>query len=291
MGAKRFRWNRTRLFWAIYRMTPDPWIYSIMYFKRFHRFINWRNPQGFNQKINYLKRYYRNPLQTVCADKYGVREYVREKIGEEHLNGIYGIYNTAEEINFDELPKEFVLKATHGNRMNIICDNKDDLDIAWARKTLNGWLKQNFYYHSKEWQYKNIPPRILAEPLLREMDSLKDYRFYCFNGVPQFIRVIYDRATKKPKEKLYKKNWEPIKGSWHFPEKQSELTKPDKLQEMIYIAEALSGEFPFVRVDLYNPGERILVGELTFHPGNGFLIGKPNTLDEEFGKLLKVRKY
>ena len=253
--------------------------------------MNWRHPKGFNQQIQWLKLNYRNPLMVVCADKYRVREYITHKLGNGYLNDLYGVYKSADEVAFDSLPNQFVLKANHGSGQIIVCTDKSKLDIPTIRKRLLSWLEKDFSAQSGEWQYKTIPRRIIAERYIEEMDSLKDYRFYCYNGEPKFVRVIFDRVKKSVCESLYTVDWDFFWGSLHFPVNEKRIKPPQKYQEMLKIASTLSKGFPFVRVDLYNPDERILFGEMTFHPGNGVNPFNPPELDETFAEPMRLWKY
>ena len=225
----------------------------------------------------------------VCADKYRVRDYVTKKLGEGYLNELLDVYERSEDVDFDALPEKFVLKANHGSGQNIICTDKSALNFAATRRTLDSWLRMDFGERSGEWQYLSIPRRIVAEKFIEEANTLKDYRFYCYDGVPRFVRVMFDRANKKTvTESLYTVDWKYFWGSLHFPVNENRIPPPPKYKEMLEVAATLSEGFPFVRVDLYNPGEHILFGEMTFHPGNGVNPFDPPELDLTFGEPLKI---
>jgi len=251
--------------------------------------LNLKNPQGFNEKIQWLKLYDRDPLYTQLADKYAVRSYVKERVGEHHLNELYGVYEEIDEIDFENLPNRFALKATHGGGMNIICDDKAQLNIDSVKEKFSQWMKINFYERKGEWQYKNIKSKIICEKYLGGDDHqvAMDFKIYCFNGKPTFVLVVVDRFTNHT-EAFFDTNWVLQPFYVDYPPTNKVLQKPDQFEVMLEIAENLSTGLPFCRVDLYNYEGKTIVGELTLHSNSGFEIFNPSETDQLFGKLLKL---
>lgn len=252
----------------------------------FNREINLENPQTFNEKLQWLKLYDRNPLYTNLVDKYKVRRYISKTIGEEYLIPLIGVWDKFEEIDFLKLPNKFVLKCTHDSGGLVICRDKNKLDIEEARKKINKSLKRNFYYHAREWPYKNVKPRIICEKLLHDEidEELKDYRFFCFNGEPRFVAIDFSITDKsKTRRNLYDLEWNLMDGGISYPRELSKtVKKPNKLNEMINLSKILSKGIPHVRVDFYYINENIYFGEMTFYHQSGF--GKFQ--QEEFAQLL-----
>lgn len=259
------------------------------YLQRFGREIDLQNPKTFSEKIQWIKLNYRNNLMTRCADKFEVRDYIKEKNLDYILNDIYGVYDAVSEIDLSKLPNEFVLKATHGSGWNSICYNKESLNWKDEFKKIEEWLNTNYYNIGREWVYKNIKPRIICEKLLIDEESSlpKDYRFFCFNGQPKLIQVDVDQSQGR-KRNIYDINWNKMAFEHGFPMSKSTHKKPKNLSLMIEIAEKLSEDFPFVRVDLYNINGKIYFGELTFYPGNGFGVFKPDVYDSVIGSYLDL---
>jgi hypothetical protein len=251
--------------------------------------LDLRNPKTFNEKLQWLKLYDRNPAYTQMVDKYGVREYIAKKIGEEYLIPLLGVWERFEDIDFSQLPDQFVLKPTHDSGSVVICKDKSKLDISAAQKKINKSLKRNFYYMGREWPYKNVKPRIIAEKYMAdESGELKDYKFYCFNGVVDCVMVCFDRKTGDTKYYFFDNSWNLKrinKRGKEAPENFT-LTKPKYIDKMFSLAETLSTEIPYVRVDLYELNSKIYFGELTFYPSSGFDPNYLKETDEYFGNLI-----
>jgi hypothetical protein len=275
----------------LYPVFPLSFSIKLTYLLRMEKKLDLRNPRDFNEKIQWLKTYYRDPLYIICADKYRVREYV-ERCGYKHiLNELYGVYEKSEDIRFEELPDRFALKCNHAAATNIICDDKNSLDLGNARVQLNQWLKKRIGYSGGELHYNYIKPLIIAEKNLASLSGNLpiDYKIFCFNGEPKYIAIYSDRdrITLKVKRAFFDFDWNPQ--NFVLPKDAtdpSNFKKPDLLYEMYKIAKKLSEPFPFVRVDLYAEDNKIIFGELTFTPTGGF--GKSYTKEcfEEFGELL-----
>jgi len=256
--------------------------------------LNLKDPKEFNEKIQWYKVFYQPDILTQLADKYGVRSYVKEKIGEKYLNELLGVYDKASEVNFDQLPEEFILKATHSSSHNLIVHDKSKVDQFKAKKKFLKWLRTNQYFRTgQEWAYKNIRPRIIAEKLLKEegKSSLVDYKFYCFKGVAKFLEIHLDRSENH-KRAFYDLDFNklPFRNVSLKKSIDKELEKPEALQEMIRLAEILSDEFPFVRVDLYYINNKIIFGEMTFYPSDGRKDFYPQEYNKAVGDYLELPK-
>ena len=244
--------------------------YKFIYFLRTGKILNLNNPQDLNEKLFWLSRYWRNPLITLCSDKYKVRDFLIEKGCSDILNEQYEVYNNADDIDFNTLPNKFVLKCNHGSRMNIIVEDVKQLDINETRRTLNKWLKFQ-YGRGTEWQYKSITPKILAEKYLEGKDGkMIEYQIFCFNGKPMFFLVRNDlRHSSVDKQAIeyaisYTIDWKRVymrKGEEQF---DFDLPKPANYEKMIDYAKKLSEGFPHVRVDYYEVDNKLVFGELTF---------------------------
>lgn len=254
--------------------------------------LNLDNPKTFNEKIQWLKLYYHDPIMTKCADKYLVREYIKEKIGEEYLIPLLGVWDKVDDIDFDSLPNQFVLKVNWGCGQNIIVKDKSKLNIEEAKNKLKNWLNpfSNHYYWSYEWQYKNIEPKIICEKYLEQIDEqIYDYKFFCFNGIPKYIQVDIDRFSNH-KRCIYDTNWNKLEFTNNYPLYNKDIEKPKKLSDMLKISKILSKSFKFIRVDFYIINNMPIFGELTFTHENGFGKFIPIDWDYKFGKLLELPK-
>lgn len=272
---------------ALYKKYPDDKEYvEKMYFEKTGRKLNLENPQRYTEKLQWLKLYNRNPLASQCADKVEVRKYIEQKGYADILNEVIAVYDDVKQIDVDKLPKWFVLKAAHGSSMNFICKDKDSVNLRRKKRIFNLWLKLNIYLDGREWVYKDLKPRIVAEKYLEDdSGALRDYKIFCFNGVPQFIQTDEDRYSDHH-QAYYSTDWK--KEEFGTGCKTCDVERPDNLDEMLKIAEDLSQEFNFVRVDLYNCNEKIYFGELTFFGGSGFYSFEPDEYDYKFGEMLKL---
>lgn len=233
------------------------------------------NPGSFGEKIQQWKLSEDLSVQSRLSDKYRVREWIAEKIGESYLIPLLGVWDTFDQIPFSKLPNSFVLKANHGSGWNIIVRDKSVMDIPYAKDCFDKWLGLNFAYISGlELQYEQIKPKIIAEEYIEEMDGdLKDYKIHCFNGEPRFIQIIGERNHRQHsgKESYVDLNWDRIRSFSNTYKQYKDIPqKPNNLGEMINIAKALSEGFLYVRVDLYNINDQIKFGEMTFTPASGY---------------------
>ncbi len=279
----------------LWALVPDETAIKAQFKKYTGRALNLEQPKTFNEKSNWLKLYDRNPLMPRCSDKYAVREFVEEKVGAHVLNELYGVFENADEIDFDALPKPCILKVTDGSGWYVILKNNDVIikkkpgaTIDQARKRLKKWMGKSQYLRRREWCYKDIKPRIICEKYMEtESSSLADYKFHCFHGEPRFIQAIVDRSTDC-KDAFYDENWNKTDHVRVYPHCERELHPPACLKDMLEIATALSSEFLFVRVDLYDFEGVTVFGELSFNPESGYGTFSPPHWEMEFGNLLKL---
>ncbi len=253
------------------------------------------HPKTFDEKLQWLKLYDSTPLKTKLADKYAVREWVKNKIGGQYLVPLYGAWNSFEEIDFSELPEKFVLKATHGSETNIIVKNKNDFNKEEARRKFDYWMKLHFGIGpQQEWHYLNIPHRIIAEMFLETPSGeLPDYKVYCFDGTPVYIQLIEGRSGDT-KHCFFDLDWNVMPFSYNHYEKLDNIpNKPQKIDDMIKLTKILAEGFPFVRIDWYLINDHLYFGEMTFTPGKGIQHWIPSSADKELGDLitLPTKKY
>jgi hypothetical protein len=251
--------------------------------------LNLKNPKTYNEKLQWLKLNDRKPEYVQMVDKYEVRKYVADKIGEEHLILLLGVWDTFDAINFDKLPDKFVLKNTHDSGSVYICNGKQNFDVRDAKKKISKALKRNYYYSRKEWPYKNIKPRIIAEQFMVDESGkeLKDYKFFCFDGVPELFYVATDRPHDTRFD-FYDINFNHLPFKQVHPWSTKNIVKPEGFSEMLEIAAKLSQNIPHVRVDLYNINGKIYFGELTFFHEAGLGPFKPEVWDKILGDKLKL---
>lgn len=261
------------------------------YYQQTGKHIDVENPISFNEKIQWLKLYDSTPPKTQLADKYLVRQWIEETIGKEYLIPLVGVWNSADDINFNELPQQFVLKANHGSGWNIIVKNKDNLDIKKCKEKLNWWLRHNYAFNfGLELHYMNIKPRIIAEKYMSDLENgdILDYRFFCFNGIPRYIWVDSGSGTDHHKRNIYDFDWKMQDYKVNYPNIIPEPEKPATLEKMRELATKLCKDFAFVRVDFYSIKENIYFGEMTFTPQSGVGKWEREEIDVEYGKLIQL---
>jgi len=275
-----------RLTRRLSRWLPDAAYFQLLYLKSHGRVLHSRRPRTFNEKLQWYKRYYRDPLMTTLADKLAVRGYL-EANGHGHLlNELYGVYDRPEEIDFDRLPERFVLKATHGSNMNIICRDRRRLDQEKSRTEMRNWLATDYYLSGRQWCYKGIRPRLICEKFLEneEFGELLDYKFYCFGGKPEFLWVCSGRyGAGGVKYNAYDMDWRRIRVFKGKPGSELDIQKPAGFEAMVAVARDLCGKFPFIRVDLYSVAGRLVFGEFTFYPDSGTVPFTPDRYNYYFG--------
>ncbi len=262
--------------------------YRITMGKRLHL----EDPQTYNEKLQWLKIYDRRPVYTMMVDKADVKHYVASIIGEEHIIPTLGVWDRFEDIDFDSLPNQFVLKCTHDSGGLVICKDKSKLDKKKAKRLLNGCLKNNFYWGQREWPYKNVKPRILAEKYMVDESGyeLKDYKWFCFEGKAKALFIATDRNTpgEETKFDFYDMNFKHLPFTNGHPNSSKEIKKPAGYDEMRELAQKLSKGIPHVRVDLYDINGHIYFGEFTFSHWSGMVPFVPEEWDYTFGSWIKL---
>lgn len=268
------------------------WMSDEIYIKIAHRIkigkrLDLENPKTFNQKLQWLKLNDRNPEYTKLVDKYEVREYIRNKIGEEYLVPIIGVWDDFDEINFESLPNQFVLKCTHDSGGLVICKDKYKLDINKAKKKILKSLKHNYYWGQREWIYKDVKPRIIAEQYMVDntTNELRDYKFFCFNGEVKALFVATDRGIDTRFD-FFDLDFNHLPFMQYYPNAKKKIEKPKCFDEMIELAKILSANIPHVRVDLYEINGEVFFGEMTFFHFSGWKKFEPQNYDELFGSWL-----
>ena len=272
---------------------PDKVYIRLYYRLRTGRKLNMKNPETFNEKIQWMKFNYRFPLQSVVSDKLLVRDYVREKAGEKYLIPLLGKWNKFSKIDFQTLPDQFVLKCNHDSGGLVVCRDKSKLDYKKARRKIEKSLKSNFYAVGREYQYRNIKPVILCEKFISENGKIPiDYKIYCFNGEPDLMLVCRNRFSNdshKAEYLFYDQDWHfcrLIKGD--EKKKDPGLPRPDNMEEMMEVARKLSADFIYARIDLYNINGKIYFGEITLSPNSGFYSGLKEETDKMLGEKIHI---
>lgn len=273
------------------RFLPDEPYLKICYRLKTHKRLELKNPKTFNEKMQWLKLYNRDPAYTLMVDKYRVREYIGRKIGEEYLIPLVGgPYYNANEIDFGALPERFVLKCNHDSGSVVICRDRADFDPDAAREKLDYCLRHNFWYLGREWPYKDVEPCIIAEEYMADESGggLKDYKVFCFHGTAELIQVDIGRFVNH-RRNLYSRNWERINAALEYPAApEITIDKPERLSQMIQIAEKLSKGIPFLRVDFYSIESHLFFGELTFYSESGFGKFYPEQYERILGEKIDL---
>ncbi len=271
-----------------------PYYLKNWYYKRTGQILDLKNPKTFNEKIQWLKLYDSTPIKTRLADKYLVRDWIKEKIGEEYLIPLLGVWKKADDIDFDKLPNQFVLKCNHGCGYNIIVKDKTKLDIDEAKLKLTTWLKENFAFkNGLELHYKNIKPLIIAEEYIDIKESNVELQCWCFNGSVEFISYETCKIDSNLRRGLYNKNWENLDfkiSPQHYQDFEILPEKPSFLKELINISEILCKNFYFVRIDFAVINNRLKFREMTFTSGSGLSKFEPNEKALTIGQLIKLPK-
>lgn len=250
--------------------------------------LNLDNPKSFGEKLQWLKLYNRKPEYTQLVDKYEVKKIVADIIGEEYIIPTLGVWDRFEEIDFDSLPNQFVLKCTHDSGGLVICRDKSKIDIKKAQNKIKRCLNHSYYWGTREWPYKNVPRRIIAEKFIELQPSVKDlpdYKWYCFNGEPKYCQVIQDRNSDETID-FFDTEWNRQSFIGLNPKASHAANvpnRPEKLETHIEIARLLSKNMPYARVDLYDVGGKIYFGEITLFPGSGFGVFKPDEWNKKIG--------
>ena len=280
------------------------WISDVKFLKKKFKAVmktdlNLDKPRTFNEKLQWLKLYDRNPKYTMMVDKYKVRDYIEDQLGKEYLIPLIGVWDNPDDIDFAALPNQFVLKCNHNSGLGMyICKDKNELtpnDIKKIRKNLSRGLAQNYYLTGREWPYKDVPRKIVCEKYMTDSDEssdFTDYKFFCFNGYVDCVMVCLDRSSGETKFYFFDKAWNlkrlNIRGK--KAPKGFTIQKPVCMDDMFDLASALSRGLPFARIDLYQSKGHIYFGEITFFPDSGFDANLLPETDEYFGEMIDLRR-
>lgn len=277
---------------AIVLSVPDKMYLRIKYYCRMGKKLNLKNPQTYNEKLQWLKLYGRRPIDTILSDKYTVKEYIAKTIGEQYVIPLIGVWDRFEGIDFNKLPNQFVLKCTHDSGGVVICRDKDSFDVDAARKVIERGMKHNFYVYSREKAYKDIPRRIIAEEYREDSKTgeLRDYKFFCFDGKPKALFIASDRQVKGEETKFdfFDMNYNHLPFTNGHPNARVLPDKPQCFEEMKVLAAKLSAGIPHVRVDFYEVDGHVYFGEMTYSHWGGMTPFDPEEWDYTFGSWIKL---
>lgn len=282
-------WACKRLYKNSEKYDDREYLEKLFYYKVGYK-LNLDNPRSYNEKIQWLKLYDHNPLYTRVVDKAEAKEYVKEILGNDNIIiPTIAVYNSVEEIDFDKLPDQFVLKCTHDSGTVVICEDKSKLDKEKTKDFLRERLKRNYFLGNREWPYKNVPHRIICEKYMSDGSGkgLVDYKFFCFDGVP---KMVYVGSARMGKQELdhFDMDFKLLPFERYFHHAKITPKKPDNFEEMKLLAEKLSKNFLHVRVDFYDINGQIYFGELTLHPGAGVRPFNPVEWDYKVGEWLHL---
>lgn len=273
------------------RFLPDKTYLQIYYFAQFKKFINFKNPRTYNEKLNWLKVYDRNPEYSKMVDKYEAKKYVASIIGEDYIIPTLGIWDKFEDIDFDNLPNQFVLKCTHDSEGLVIVKDKSKFDIIEAKKKIEKAMKYNFFYIGREYPYKNVKPRIIAEQYMEDnkYHELRDYKFFCFDGDPKAMFIATDRAKGKTKFDFYDIDFNHLNIVQHYPNSSEKIEKPKNFNKMIELSKKISTGLKHVRIDFYEVNGKLYFGEITFYHFSGLQPFNDVKWDIEFGNMINLK--
>lgn len=277
----------------LFRFVPDSIWIRLQYRRKMGMWPNLKNPKTYNEKLQWLKLHDRNPLYTKLVDKYEVKKIIAEKIGEEYIIPTIGVWDKFDDIDFDKLPNQFVLKCTHDSGGLVICKDKAKLNIAAAKRKINNSLKMNYYWSMREWPYKKVKPRIIAEKYMEDESGyeLKDYKVFCFNGKPKALFIATDRGIHKTKFDFFDANLNHIPMKQHYPNNPDiKIPDPEGIKKMFELAHVLTKDFRHCRADFYDINGKIYFGELTFSHFSGTEPMEPSEWDYTFGSWLDLEK-
>lgn len=262
------------------------WKYKLLIGKK----LDLKNPKLLSEKLQWLKLYNRNPEYTEMVDKYEVRNYIENKIGKQYLIPLVGVYDNFDDIDFDKLPNQFVIKCTHDSGGLVICKDKNTLNMKAAKKKINKFMKRNYYKVHREWPYKNVKPRIVIEKYIENKDKsdLLEYNIFCFNGIPKLVSVCYGDKEKNMFNDFYDSDFNKLDLKCIYNASNVIFDKPKQFDKMKEIASILSKNIPHLRVDFYLCNNKIYLGELTFFHFAGFTKFEPKDYEITLGNYLKL---
>lgn len=275
---------------GIWPMSDEKYL-RYRYYKHFHKELNLSNPRTFNEKLQWLKLYDHNPIYTKMVDKYEAKKYVASIIGDKYIIPTLGVWDRFSDIDFDVLPNQFVLKCTHDSGGLVIVKDKKNADLKAIKKKINRCLNRKYYYTGREWPYKNVKPRIIAEKFLfnDNGESLRDYKFFCFNGVAKALFVASDRnANVETKFDFFDMNFMHLDIINGHPNSKENIRKPITFDKMVEASQIISRNIPMVRVDFYEINEKMYFGEITFFHWSGFEPFIPAFWDDIFGSYIEI---
>ena len=273
------------------RWMPDRLFLKIKFRLAMGKRLNLKEPQTFSEKLQWLKLYDRRPEYTTMVDKYAVKEYVSKIIGKEYVIPTLGVWDKVEDIDWNALPSQFVLKCTHDSGGLVVCKNKNVLDKDAAILKLNKCLKNNYFYQNREWPYKNVPHRVFAETYMEdEFGELRDYKFFCFDGEVKALFIATDRSKGDHAVKFdfFDENFHHLPFTNGHPNADVLPAKPAKFEEMKELAAKLSKGIPHARIDFYEVDDRVYFGEITFYHWSGTKPFSPEEWDYKFGSWLQL---
>jgi hypothetical protein len=271
-------------------LLSDKQYLKLLYKHYYHEKLNLVTPSLYRQKVEYLKLYDRNPIYSKLVDKIKMKEFVASKVGSKYVIPLLGVYKTFNEIDFSKLPKSFVLKANADSGSVFVIKDKTNYDFSTAKRKLNKSLKVNYYYHFREWPYKNVKRLIFAEKTIldsEQNDALVDYKWFCFNGVPTIMYIGRDRG-KQPTTDFFDTNFNHLDLVMKDPNSKYAIPKPCNFDKMKEIATILSKGIPLIRVDFYCPKDEVYVGELTFYHNGGFVKMNSEIWETYLGSLIDL---
>lgn len=279
---------------SLLRFVPDKQMLQMQYWIKFRRKLDLKAPKRFTDKIQWYKLYYKNPLMPQCSDKYAVREYIESKGLGHILNDLYCVFERPEDIRLSQLPEKFVMKLSNGSGTNLLCTDKNRLNEQDVIKEFRDYSFKVNANLGREWPYMKAKPVIIAERLLEDEshinNAINDYKIFCYDGKPTYIFCISDRYSDRCNHLVYDTNWNKIRVASEGARVDEDAPRPENLDEMIRIAETLSAEFPFARIDLYSLNGKTYFGEITFYPWSGYMEFEPEEFDFVLGENFSIRQ-
>jgi hypothetical protein len=269
-----------------FNLIPDEYFLKLMYWSRIGKNLNLKKPITYNEKLQWLKLYDRRNEMITYVDKYAIRDYIKDTIGDKYLVPLLGVYYNFDEIDFGRLPEQFVLKCTHDSGGIVICKEKNKLDVKVARKIIEFYLKRKFYYHGREWPYKYVKPRIICEQYLQ--DNITDYKLMCFHGEPKLIQVHRNRNTNRKTMDFYDVAWNKTPIRRKTPTAKDLIPQPQQFDEMLSISRKLSKNEIHVRIDLYEVDGKVYFSEKTYYSASGMEPFLEDKYDELIGSWIQL---
>ena len=269
---------------------PDAAYLRLMFRAIMKKRLDLKNPKSFNEKLQWLKLYERKPIYTTMVDKYAVKKHVADLIGEEYIIPTLGVWDSFDEIDFDSLPDQFVLKCTHDSGGLVICRDKSQLDKGAAKRKIDASMKRNYYWSGREWPYKDVKPQIIAEKYMQDGQTsvLPVYKVFNFGGEPRLIQVIQNDKTPQESIDYFDPQWNQLDLRQNFPNSEEPLTEPAQLKEILSLARILCGGLPFIRTDFYTINGKVYFSEFTFYSDCGFAAFHPQQWDRTLGEWIKL---